>query len=281
MRASSRVSRKKNRRRSETLNGKARLHSIVKGVFVFIARLFGAILFVGSIFGGVIAVYLWATTSTTFAVTDVRVEGNVRASLDEIAPLTGIRAGSNIFLVDTSAAERRLEGHPWVRSAIVRHEPPNRVRVALREYEPAAVVALGSLYLSDAEGTVFKQASAGDEGRFPILSGIDPEKGDEHLRAEILRGLDLVSRWESSELAANLELAQIHLNPLRGATVTAVGVAEEELPLIVHLAAGDVDQRLLRLSNLLDLLSERGERPKEVFLDNRARPQWVVARVEE
>jgi cell division protein FtsQ len=247
----------------------------------FLARLFAAILFVGGTFGAVFYVYVWATTSPRFAVTTVTIDGNERATLDELAPLTGIGPGNNIFLVDGRAAQRRIQGHPWVRSVAVRREPPDRVTIAVREYEPAIIVALGALYLADAEGTVFKQAMAGDGVDLPILSGIDADEGDAHVRAEILRGLDLIARWESSGLMARLELSQIELDPLRGASLTATGPGEDDLPVVIHLAANGLDERLDRLSNLLALLSERGERPKEVFLDNRTRPQWVVARVDE
>lgn len=281
MRSGARMGRKKNRRRSDPGRKKARVRGAAMGALRFTARLLGAVFFVGGVFAAVIGVYVWATSSPTFAVTEVRVEGNERASLEEVAPLTGIRAGTNIFLVDTGAAERRLAGHPWVRSAAVRREPPGLVVVALREYEPAAVVALGSLYLSDAAGTVFKQAVAGDEADLPIFSGIDADEGDEQVRAEILRGLDVVSRWEASGLPADLQVSQVHLDPLRGSTLTVVGPSGDDRPMVVHLAARDVDARLARLSDLLDVLSERGERPKEVFLDNRARPQWVVARTDE
>lgn len=273
--------RKKNRRRADPAQKRERVKGVAGGALRVVARVLGAVVFVGGIFGGVIGIYLWATTSSTFAVTDVRVKGNDRASLEEVAPLTGIEPGANIFLVDTAAAERRITGHPWIRSAVVRRDPPRGIVIALREHEPAAVVALGSLFLADDEGTVFKQALQEDGVDLPIFSGIDPEEGEQHVRSEILRGLDLVTSWDAGGLTETLEISQLHLDPLRGAAVTAAGAGEEDVPVVVHLAEGDVEARLSRLSSLLKVLSERGERPKEVFLDNLARPQWVVARVEE
>ncbi len=281
MRAPRKLMRKRNRRRVDPEVKKARVRGATRGFLRFVLRAFGAVFVVVAIFGAVFGVYVWATTSSTFAVTEVRIDGNYRARLDEVAPLTGISSGMNIFLVDTRAAEHGVAGHPWIRSAVVRREPPNRVLIALREYEPAAIVALGSLYVADDEGTLFKQAVPGDGVDLPIISGIATDEGDSHVGAQIRRGVDLIGRWEASELSSTLDLAQVHLNPLRGATLTVVRPEEEAPPFIVHLAAGDIDARLSRLSSLLHVLSERGERPKEVFLDNRARPQWVVARVEE
>lgn len=278
MRAPVKRTRKSNRKRPDSSDRRGR----AGGALRFVGRLIGAVAVVSTVFAAVIGIYLWATTSPRLAVTEVRIQGNHRATLDELAPLTGVRRGTNIFLVDRKAAERRLTSHPWVRSAVVRKEPPGRVSVAVREYEPAALVVLGSMYLADPEGTVFKQAAPAEALDLPIFSGIDPEEDEEHRRSEIVRGLEIVSLWERAGLPDEPSLSQIHLDPLRGSILTAVRPVDgEERALVIHMAESDLPARLSRLSSLLEVLSERGEQPKEIFLDNRTRPQWVVARVDE
>ncbi len=272
--------RRSNRRRLGPEAKRTRVRNTLAGTLGFVARLLGAVVLVAGVFGMVLALYGWATTSPRFAVTEVRFQGIERAAIHELAPLTGIKQGHNIFMIDVDKVEEQLIEHPWVQSVVVRRDPPNHVFVALREYEPAALVLFDSLYLADPMGTVFKPATAGEELDLPIISGVDVNGGDEPDRDEIMRGLDLIASWRAAGPPGGMELSQVHLDPIRGFSLTAVD-SEGENPVIVHFAEKDLSGRLSRFSSLLELLSETGERPREVFLNNHRRPQWVVARVEE
>lgn len=256
------------------------MKSLILEILSFSLRITLAIVFFGAIFGSILFVYAWATTSHVFSIEEILVQGNNRSDQSEINALADINQGQNIFLTDTDSIENRILKHPWVRDVIVRREVPDRLIITLREYEAAVMVSIGSLYIADHEGSVFKRAGPEDDMSLPIISGIDSDEGEEHLREEILRGMQMVMQWEKAGKPGDLEISQIHLNTATGVTLTVVN-DDDEQSLIVHIAEDDIESRLSRLSGLLAVLSERRETPKEVFLDNRTRPQWVVARVDE
>jgi cell division protein FtsQ len=74
-------------------------------------------------------------------------------------------------------AQRAFESVPWVRSAVVKREFPNRLHVVLSEYQPVALWgAEGGSSLVDIHGTVF-EANVGevDQDRLPRLLGPDTQ----------------------------------------------------------------------------------------------------------
>lgn len=260
----------KNRKKQDTIKKRRALRHGVRSAGLVFARLFLATAVVGVTFAAVIGGYLWGTSSPRFSVRDVHVEGAKRASIPQLAELTGIESATNIFLVNPADCARRIETHPWVRRATVRRDFPGTVYIDIEEHDPVALIALGPLYLVDRQGVVFKRVSWGDPVDFPVITGL--MAGDPTGPA-----LDVLDAWRVS--AASQQLAEIHLDPLHGAILT-LAADEEGPPIVVHLGHQEFPRRLQKLRQLTAVLSERGERPKEVFLDNHTRPQWVVARVD-
>ena len=67
---------------------------------------------------------------------------------------------------------------PWVRSARVRRELPDRVVVRVREYRPAAILAVADLrpglYYVAANGRIFAPVGATDGRDLPYITGLAP-----------------------------------------------------------------------------------------------------------
>lgn len=130
-------------------------------------------------------------TSERFAIAEVELRGASRVSPAELRARLGDLGGQNIFGASTARAERRVEAHPWVESARVRRDLPNRLDVRVREREPAGVVHLDGLYLVDARGDPFVRARAGarEKEALPVITGLDrrafrrdPEDGRARIR---------------------------------------------------------------------------------------------------
>ena len=261
------------RARTEARRGQA------AGVARALARALMAVGVVGGVFAGVIGLYLWLTTSPRFAVAEVHVQGNQRAQLATLAPLTGVKRGSNIFLIDTDAARQRLEGHPWIRRASVSTELPQRLRVVVDEHVPEALVSLNGLYLVSDRAEVFKRASPGDPLDLPVITGVAWEgRPRAELEAELAEGLSVIRTYGKSPVSLRATLAEVHHDPVRGFRLIVSPQKGEWKRLAVHLGREGVEDRLSRLDGLMVALSQRGERPSEVFLDNGSRPEWVVVR---
>jgi hypothetical protein len=91
-----------------------------------------------------------------FVVRQISVRGAERY-LSETAVLDwlAVAPGDSLWSVSPARARRRLESHPFVASASVRREFPDRLHIELRERRPRAIVLLDRLYYLDRAGTVF------------------------------------------------------------------------------------------------------------------------------
>ena len=116
----------------------------------------------------------WVLRHPLFAISGITVQGDVvhnnaltlRAN---VAP----RLAGNFFTTNLAAARQAFEGVPWVRTAIVRREFPNRLRVQLQEHQAVAFWGTDSeSRLLNSFGEVF-EANAGDleQEALPRLTG--------------------------------------------------------------------------------------------------------------
>ncbi len=229
-------------------------------------------------FSGVVAGYLWLTTTPELALREVRFTGNRRTPLSALAEVAGLKPGTNLFLVDLEGVEARLRRLPWIRAVDARREWPHGLSVTVVEYRARAMVVHGGIYLVDAQGRPFKRWDpASDPRDLPVVSGIDAGASGARLEAEIRDALAVLDRWRSRK--GRRAVAEVHVDAVRGYSLT---LAEDEKhpPLVLHLGRDALEARMRRSDRLLALLDARGETPKELFVEGHTRPQWVVARVE-
>ncbi|MCH9837467.1 FtsQ-type POTRA domain-containing protein [bacterium] len=136
---------------------------------------------VAGVFVVVVAV-LAVLGSSLFSVNDIRVSGVQRADADAVMALVDDLIGEPVLLVDTEAAEERLEQIPYIDSARVRTDFPNGITVEVREREPVAtaVGADGRFRILDQEGRVVDVID-GQPIAFVLVSGpttLDLEAGE-------------------------------------------------------------------------------------------------------
>ena len=129
----------------------------------------------------VIIAVLAVLGSSLFSVDDVDVSGVQRADADAVLAVVDDLVGEPVLLVDTDAAEDRLEQIPYVDSARVRTDFPNGVTIEIREREPVATTAGadGRFRILDSEGRVLDVID-GQPIAFVLVSGpttLDLEAG--------------------------------------------------------------------------------------------------------
>ncbi len=120
----------------------------------------------------------WALRHPLFAISGITVQGDVAHNnaltlRANVAP----RLAGNFFTTNLAAARQAFEGVPWVRTAIVRREFPNRLRVQLQEHQAVAFWGADSeSRLLNNFGEVF-EANAGDveQDGLPRLAGPDQQ----------------------------------------------------------------------------------------------------------
>ena len=87
---------------------------------------------------GVVALVLIVLASPIVGVRKIEIEGARYVSADLLIAVEKSLDGKSILTVDTRAAERRLEGDPWVESVRIRSFFPSRLVIEIVERKPVA-----------------------------------------------------------------------------------------------------------------------------------------------
>lgn len=97
--------------------------------------------------------------------------GHKKYGLEKIVSLSKIQGGISIFSADLGKISRNLESDPWIYKSVVKRKFPDTIEIAIKEYDPIAVVKLDDYYLMDKNGTIFKKASK-KEMCLPKITGL-------------------------------------------------------------------------------------------------------------
>ena len=163
--------------------------------------------------GGLMAKSLF--DSRYFKVSEVRVENESRVTAEEIAALSDVRLGHNIFELDLPRIGRKIEENPWVKRAEVRRLFPRTVVIRVEERSPKAVINLDYLYYVDGDGEIFKVLEADDSLDFPVITGLERkdllEKPDE-AQSRLREMVGLVGELTGRRIFGLQDVSEIHLD---------------------------------------------------------------------
>lgn len=146
----------------------------------------------------------------------LEVTGISHCSREEVLAAARLTVGSNVLAVDLERAARQIERLPWVARATVTRQLPDTLRVAIEERAPAALVAVGGLYLASADGTLFKRAEPGDPVDLPVVTGLSRESFRDRpdgAREQVRDSLALMGDLESAQLGSSSRLQEVHREP--------------------------------------------------------------------
>lgn len=269
-------SRSRNRRKADSTQRSAAVKGAVSSNAGWVSRLF--VLALGSaavVFGGQ-ASYDWARSTPYFALKRVVFKGLSHTTETDLMKLAGLGPGQNLMALDVSALERSMSSHPWVKRVKLARHFPNGVTVDVEEHVPEAIVALGDLYLLDADGDPFKRIQAGDTLNLPLVSGVDREKymaEPEAVKARLREALDVMRAYAASPVGKGAQLSEARVEGDETALILS-GSGQE-----IRLGDGDVTQKLERLVRIKSELEKRGLLAEVIHLDNRLRAGWVTVKV--
>src|SRR5262249_38722500 len=145
---------------------------ILRRTFLGMLRLGATLLLCGLLGGAAYGARYFVYSSPRFAVRKLRLSGAHRVPAEALTRRAAVPLGTNLLGIDTHAVETRLLGDPWLSAVSVRRELPATLRIEVTEHEPAALVALESLYLCDAAGVVFKRATPSESAGLPVVTGV-------------------------------------------------------------------------------------------------------------
>ena len=175
--------------------------------------LFGLVCIACSI-GGVVLVH-YAQHHPYFTATDIVVSTDGGLTSDEIKQWAGVVPGMNTVALDVQAVEQRLRQHPWVHTAVVTREFPQRVSVTIRERQPIARIRHPETVYLDGNGDSFAAPASGTHD-LPFVSGLERVPLETHTAKTVIAGvrlcLLLIQEWD-------VALSEIHWDDQRGYTL--------------------------------------------------------------
>jgi cell division protein FtsQ len=217
-------------------------------------------------------------TSPRFAVTRVEVTGAERRPADEIVAESGIASGQNVFSVDLDSARAQILRDAWIADVTLARRLPGTVSIRVVEHKAAALVAAGSILLADAAGEPFKELGPGDPVDLPVLTGLTPESiaaDREGARTAIRRSVEIAAEYGQGPMAKRAPLQEVHVDPGGGFTLV-VGRSSAQLVL----GAPPFRRKLEQAARVVAELDKRGAKAQSIMLDNEARPDRVVVRLQ-
>ncbi len=142
-----------------------------KRICVALYALAALLIFVGGLY--------WVRHAHLFVLQRMSVDlpANSHLTKEQILVLTGVPLGKNVFSLDLSRIEKRIEAHPWVAQAFVSRKLPNELYVKVVLERPVAMVSTPQgVYLVNEKGRLFAPASPAQMKDFPALAGISTEE---------------------------------------------------------------------------------------------------------
>ena len=124
---------------------------------------------------GVVALVLIVLASPIIGVRKIEIEGARYVSADLLIAVERSLDGKSILTVDTRAAERRLEGDPWVESVRIRSFFPSRLVVEIVERKPVAfyIGVDNRSRVVDSQGRVLA-VETGQPTQYLQITGVGP-----------------------------------------------------------------------------------------------------------
>ena len=226
-----------------------------------------------ALLGGANALYHWSLASPYFRVREVRVSGTAHLSRSVVKARLGLRRTDNLLAADLETLRRRIESHPWVRSASLSRDLPGVLRVEVIERKPWAVwIPTGDrdrrARLIDVEGIILAEGGGRWKG-LPVLRGFDvsgapkpPRAGRPLSGREIETGLAAIRAylavWPPGR-KGGVRLAAVDLSGHPGKERISMNLLGSRGRTVwVRLSPRDMEQGLKRFAFLL---KRRGGKP--------------------
>ncbi|MHB8157661.1 MAG: cell division protein FtsQ/DivIB [Desulfocucumaceae bacterium] len=117
------------------------------------------------------AAYVLARSSV-FEVREIRVNGNVSLSRDNIVSSSGLNPGENIFKLDLKTAAGKIKIIPLVKSVEMSRRLPSAVEINVEERKPVALVPVEAGFIQvDDQGVYIQKGDIG-VNQLPIVTGL-------------------------------------------------------------------------------------------------------------
>jgi cell division protein FtsQ len=140
------------------------------------------------IFLAVVAGVYFFGTSEFFAIDNIDVTGNTRYTAEQVAEMSGIQTGKNMFKTRMNKAEKRIAEDPYISSVSIKRKLPGTVRISVKErIDGFGVLFDEKYYLLDSEGVVI---SASDTApNVTLVEGLEVTEAEPGQKIKVEKNL--------------------------------------------------------------------------------------------
>ncbi|HET6891518.1 MAG TPA: FtsQ-type POTRA domain-containing protein, partial [Pyrinomonadaceae bacterium] len=222
---------------------------------VGLAIAMGTLLFAG---------YRAAAAASFFQIRNVEIQGNSRASVEDVQILVKRQVGeTGVWRADLDEISAQLERLPWIRTAVVSRVLPDGIRVRLKEREPSAVVRMtsGKFVWVDEDAVALGEMKPTDQMPAFFLRGWNEEEGEAARKENvdrISRFMTLLHEWSAAGLAERV--SEVNLIDVRDVRAQLAG---DDAQIELRLGSQDF---LKRLRGALNVLDEHRQTPRGPFI---------------
>jgi cell division protein FtsQ len=205
-----------------------------------------------------VACYRTLLSSSILNVTSIQVSGCEVLDPQAIIQQAMIPSGVNILSLDLDGVRHRVTDHPWIASAVISREIPDRIRIEIVERKPVALVKGQQFYLLDDGGVCFSNAAPANHEGLPIITGFDPEISASGCKLPREFTALIQDFYQESQLILPWRLiSEIRWSRSKGLSIFTVRGGIQ-----IDLGRHNYGPKIARLEKVLRYFEEKGLHPK-------------------
>jgi len=208
------------------------------------------------VIGGIMLAAVLFLVSPVFYIQEVVIQGNSRISSADIEQKLGLNSTSNILLLNTGAARRRIMGNLYIGNVSFRRDLPRRLYVTVFERRPSAYVEhMGNFLVLDDFGRVLKVRSNIQE-TLPLLEGLQFTRSQLGEILDVSNATDFDSVVLYTQLLVNYGLIH-HISHINVSDPSNIRILVNYLEFHVG-GSADADEKVRAIVEVLDRLPDAG-----------------------
>ncbi|MDR1953262.1 MAG: FtsQ-type POTRA domain-containing protein [Clostridiales Family XIII bacterium] len=114
-------------------------------------------------------------TSDLFSIRTIEIAGNEHYTKEQLAEMSGIRIGANMFKINMGKVAERLSGDPYIEQSKIERKPFHRIVVTVEERKERFLINDGAKYMVvDYDGMVLREAA--EPPPLPLIENFEVTK---------------------------------------------------------------------------------------------------------
>ena len=157
-----------------------------------------------------VMLYNYLLSSPYMRLEHVEIHGVDEGIKNELLQTCGLTSEQGLLGLKLESLKKKLEQHPWVRTATVQRRFPDTLIIQVEKHEPVMLVLMDQFFYMNRQGELFKAVLPSEEMDFPILTGLSIKDPDQKEKLDQTAQVLNVLRAEE-DLWSLRNLSEIHL----------------------------------------------------------------------